>query len=89
MLEVAVQKRIEDYESVKRWITRRNKRSGTPNTRRTYLHWIRRFCEYAGKNPNELIEERKEDLKSMPEQNERRLEKTLRPIREIPNTIII
>ena len=62
--EDAAQRSIEDYESVKRWITRLNKKSGSPNTRRAYLRWIRRFCEYAGKNPDELIEERRDDLKS-------------------------
>jgi len=37
MLEAAVQRSIKDYESVKRWITRLNKKSGSPNTRRIYL----------------------------------------------------
>jgi len=64
MLEAAVQRSIEEYKSVKRWITKLNKKSGSPNTRRTYLRWIRRFCEYVGMNPDELIAERREELKS-------------------------
>ena len=55
---------LEDYESVKRWITRLNKKSGSPNTLRMYLHYLEEFCEYAGKNPDELVEERRNDLRS-------------------------
>jgi len=65
MLEAEVlQKNIEDYDSVRRWITRLNKKSRSPNTRRSYLGWLKRFCEYRGLNPDELIEERRADLRS-------------------------
>jgi site-specific recombinase XerD len=66
MLEVIPprQVRLEEYESVKRWITRLNKRSGSPNTRRMYLYWLERFCRYSERSPDELIAERREDLRS-------------------------
>jgi len=64
VLEAAVQRSIEDYKSVRRLLTKLSKKSGSPNTRRAYLRWLRKFCEYASMNPDELIEERREDVKS-------------------------
>jgi len=58
------QKQIEEYNSVKRWLVRLRKKSGSPNTRRSYLHWLREFCEYVDMNPDDLIEERRTELKS-------------------------
>jgi len=64
MTVVARLRSLGDYESVKRWITRLNKKSGSLETRRKYLHYLGEFCEYVGKNPDELVEERRDDLRS-------------------------
>jgi len=55
---------IEDYESVQRWITKLGKKSGSPSTRRVYFHYLEEFCQYAKLNPDEIIAERTQDLKS-------------------------
>ena len=39
-------------------------RSGSEGTKRNYLYVLRKYCSKVGKNPDELIEERKEHLKS-------------------------
>lgn len=54
---------MSDYESVCRWMEKISAEgSGSPNTRRCYLMWLRRFCDYVGMNPDQLIEARKQDL---------------------------
>ncbi|MEM2047063.1 MAG: hypothetical protein QXZ06_04205 [Candidatus Jordarchaeales archaeon] len=68
---------LERYESVKRWITRLNKKSGSPNTRRVYLHYLGEFCKYSHLNPDELIIERKNALKSRDEYTCRSVEERL------------
>jgi len=68
---------LERYGSVKRWITRLNKKSGSPNTRRVYLHYIGEFCKYSRLNPDELIIERKNALKSRDEYTCRSVEERL------------
>jgi len=34
------------------------------STKRQYVRFFERFCDFAGKGPNELIEQRKQDLQS-------------------------
>lgn len=55
---------MENFSSVQRWLTKLDKRSGSANTREVYLRYFRRFCEYAGLNPDQLIAERQGDLRS-------------------------
>ena len=68
---------LERYGSVKRWITRLNKKSGSHNTRRVYLHYLCEFCKYSHLNPDELIIERKNVLRSRDEYTCRSVEKRL------------
>ena len=49
-----------EYESVKRWMNKVSRNSSSPNTKKAYLNNLRRYCEWFGKNPDEMIEERKE-----------------------------
>jgi len=72
-----LQKRIEEYNSVKRWLVRLGKKSGSPNTKRMYLHYLKEFCVYVGLDPDGLIEERRQDLKSENELTRRRAEEQL------------
>jgi len=55
---------LEDYKSVQRWITKLGKKSGSPNTRRVFLHFLEEFCKHAKLSPDELIAERTQDQKS-------------------------
>jgi len=68
---------FEEYDSVKRWIARLNRRSGSPNTRRVYLHYLREFCEYTGMSPDELVEKRKVEIQSGDEFVKRNAEEML------------
>jgi integrase len=56
---------VEGYRSVAAWL-RAVSSGGTRSeaTRRCYLHFLRRFCEFAGKSPDELVAERREHLRS-------------------------
>ena len=72
-----LQKRIEEYDSVKRWLLRLSKKSGSTNTKRMYLHYLKEFCNYVGLDPDGLIEERRQDLKSENELTRRRAEEQL------------
>ena len=58
---------IERYESVRRLLSsvamRRHGRI-SESTKTTFLFFINRFCEFVGKNPDELIKERLKHMKS-------------------------
>ena len=49
-----------EYESVKRWMNKVSRNSSSQNTQKTYLLNLRRYIEWFGKNPDEMIEERKQ-----------------------------
>lgn len=69
---------MEDkYESVKRWMTRVMSRSGSEGTKRNYLYQLKKYCSKVGKNPDELVEERKDHLKSEDEMTQHRHEEML------------
>lgn len=57
--------KVNEYSSVKRWLNQvfadgvRSKA-----TESLYLHFLRRYCKFASKNPDELIAERDEHLQS-------------------------
>jgi len=58
---------LSTQESIKRMLTSISSKKGravSDSTRETYFIYIRRFCEFCKKNPDELIEERRMDWKS-------------------------
>ena len=55
---------LENFESVKRWETRLNRKSGSPNTRDAFFGWLSQFCTFVNLDPDQLISERQDDLKS-------------------------
>jgi integrase len=59
---------IKEYDSVKLWLTKLGKKSGSPGTRKVYLTSLRLFCEYAGMTPDELIAEKKQATGFKPEE---------------------
>ena len=59
MATIQVIENLEEYDSVKRWIIKLGKKSGSSETRRKYLGFLAQFCKYAGMNPDELIEQRR------------------------------
>ena len=50
---------IESYQEVQTWL-----RTVSEKSRPLYLSALRRFCEFAGKKPDELIKQRAEELKN-------------------------
>jgi len=68
---------LDSYESIQRWVTKLNRKSGSPNTLRVYLHYLGEFCKYADSNPDELIIERKNTLESRDEFTRRSVEERL------------
>jgi len=54
---------ISSYGSVRRWLERvEAEGSGAYNTKVSYVYWLEKFCEYAGLNPDQIVEARREDL---------------------------
>ena len=54
---------LEVYESVKRWMTRLEKKSrradfSKSQTRRAAFFWLKKYCNFLKSNPDELIHER-------------------------------
>lgn len=69
---------IEQYTTVERWITSvLGRGTGSESTKYQYLRLFRGFCEWVGKNPDKLIEERKKELKSKDESVRRGAEELL------------
>jgi len=68
---------LEDFDSVRRWIIRLNKKSGSPNTLRVYLHYLGEFCKYSDLNPDDLIIERKNTVENRDEFIRRSVEERL------------
>ena len=66
-----------ENKSVGKWISKVMTRTGSQSTRRNYLYYLKRFCEKVGQNPDELIKERKEHLKSSDEDVKRQHEERL------------
>ena len=56
----------ESFESTSRWLKRMNKRKSSGqasmNTLKSYFRPMKLFCEYAGMNPDQLVNERENDL---------------------------
>ncbi len=58
---------LSTQDSIKRMLTSISAKKGraiSESTRKTYFIYIRRFSDFCGKTPDELIEERKSDRKS-------------------------
>lgn len=49
--------------SVKYWMDSLNSKSGVHGTKYVWKHHLKRFCDWTGKTPDQLVAERKEDLK--------------------------
>lgn len=73
MVEMTEKERIAwcfKFESGKRWLTAISvDKSGSKHTQREYARALKRFCEWVGKNPDQLIAERKEQLKNPETEN--------------------
>ena len=50
--------------SVKYWMDSLNSKTGPHSTKYVWKHHLKRFCDWAGKTPDQLVAERKEQLKS-------------------------
>jgi len=85
----------QDFESTRRWMNRLEaRRKGSSSTQRVFLYYLARFCQFAKKNPDHLITERKQHLKaddeSMRRKHEEQVEKfstNLRQKNASPNTV--
>lgn len=72
-------KKIEQYETVKRWINGiQVDHTGSHHTTSYYLRWLKKFVDWIGKNPDQLIEERMQQLKSEDMTIKRKAEEELR-----------
>jgi len=85
----------ENFDSTKRWMIKlQARRKGAPSTLRVFLYYLACFCQFAKKNPDQLIAERKQQLKADDEcikhRHEERVEsfaKILKERKASPNTI--
>jgi len=68
---------VEGFVSVRRWLMKLSKKSGSIQTRRNYLLCLRRFCEYAKMMPDELVEQREKEMGSSDRFMRRRAEDRL------------
>jgi len=75
--EVMLLTDVEGFKSVRRWLMKLSKKSGSEQTRRNYLLCLRRFCEYASLTPDELVEEREREIGSSDRFMRRRAEDRL------------
>ena len=66
-----------EYESVRLWMSKVGGKSGSTGTQKVYLRNLRHYCEWFGKNPDEMIEERKEQAKNQDESIKQRHEDKL------------
>ncbi len=68
---------LKEYNSVKRWLTQVGSKTGSKSTQRIYLFNLNVYCKDIGKNPDEIIAERKSHLKSDDETRKRQHEEML------------
>jgi len=54
---------LKKQKTVKRWFDQVSQGVGSKSTERLYLHFLDNFVEFTGKQPDELIAERREHLK--------------------------
>ena len=77
----------ENFDSTKRWMNKlKARRKGSASTQRVFLYYLARFCQFAKKDPDLLITERKQHLKaddeSMMRKHEELVEKFSTSLRE-------
>ncbi len=84
---------FENSLSVKYWMDSLNSKAGPHSTKYIWKHHLKRFCDWIEKTPDQLIEERKQQLKSEDErvkhQSEMQLKKFLNTLEDeglSPNT---
>jgi site-specific recombinase XerD len=66
---------LKQFESGKRWLnTVKAAKTGSTQTQLEYAYRLRKFCNYAKKNPDHLIAERKEQLSEADEGQKRKTE---------------
>ena len=59
-----VESEFENCLSVRYWMDSLNGKVGPHSTKYIWLHHLKRFCDWVGKTPDQLVMERKEHLKS-------------------------
>jgi len=85
----------ENFDSTKRWMIKLwARRKGAPSTERVFLYYLARFCHFVRLNPDQLIMQRKQHLKSDDEFLRRKHEETAESFAKMlkeekfsPNTI--
>ncbi len=68
---------LKEYDTVKRWLTQVGSKTGSMTTQKTYLSNLNKYCKVIGKNPDEIISERKIHLKKDDETLKRQHEEML------------
>lgn len=67
------------YKTVKRWLEDvATTGGGSENTQKVYVRALEEYCSFTGKNPDQLIEERKTQLKSDSDEDRRIAEETVK-----------
>ena len=70
---------VHSFETGRRWLDGvAADHTGSEATEKMYARALQRFCEYLGKTPDQLIAERKEELKSDEEKIKRKAEEALK-----------
>lgn len=70
--------KTDSYPTVKRWLSKIvSRRTRSENTVKVYLWHLRKYCEWAGKTPDQLIEEHLKNQNSEAESVKRRHEEML------------
>jgi hypothetical protein len=67
-------KAFGESEALKFWMDSLKGKDGAHSTKYVWRHHFKRFCDWIGKTPDELIEERKRDLQSNDERIKHRVE---------------
>jgi len=71
--------KLESYDSVKRWLSYlKTDKTGSEGTVYLYLLYLERWCDFMGKNPDELNADRMEDMKKTTLAERSRVEQQLR-----------
>jgi len=68
---------IEKYKTVQRWMDKIGSKTGSKNTKKSYLYILNKFCIHVKKNPDEIIKQRKKDSTSKNDTVRRRYEEKL------------
>jgi site-specific recombinase XerD len=70
---------LKQFETGRRWIsTVQAEKTGSLKTQLEYAYRLRKFCLHVNRNPDQLIEDRKNDLKAETEVEQRKTEELVR-----------